>query len=150
MQLQVSISGDKQVQALLKRTAGGVVNLKEPLTNAAKYLTNYYSGVAFLSRGSVFGERWPKLNPAYERRKLKKYGSRPMLVATGLMQRSFKYRAEPTMATIYNSTDYFKYHQTGGRHLPRRAMMGVNDTIQNDVQQIMNKYIGALIARDKL
>lgn len=127
----------------MKRTADGVTDLRTPLREASKYLVKYYSGVAYASRGSVFGERWPKLSPAYERRKLKKWGSRPMLIASGEMQANYDFEVRPMSAKIFNNDPKFKYHQSTEprTRIPRRATIGVNDTLQREVNKIVNRHV---------
>lgn len=141
MRLNVEISGDQEVIKRLKRTADGILDLRAPLKEATTYLKRYYAGVSFASRGSVFGERWPRLNPAYEVQKLKKWGSRPMLVASGKMQAGFDDEVKLQSARVFNPVPYFKYHQTGTNRMPKRAMIGVNDTIEREVNRIVNDAI---------
>jgi phage gpG-like protein len=149
MQIHVEIKGAKEVRDRLKRTADGVTDLREPLSEGAKYLVKYYSGQAFVSQGGVFGARWPRLSPAYEARKLKKWGARPTLVASGRMQRSFDYEAHPMQAEVTNTADQFKYHQSSAprRVIPRRQMMGVNPAIEREVNRIVNAHVREMLRR---
>lgn len=152
MDVGISLTGDEAVKAMLNKTAEGVADLTEPLTDTAKYLVNYYSGVSYASRGSVFGSRWPALNPAYDLQKRRKFGSKPMLIATGAMQRSYKFTVSALTATIFNDVrsdkgfPYFEAHQTGTRRMPARPTMGINNTLETDVNGIVNASIRGILA----
>src|SRR4051794_23101088 len=61
----VSISGDREVMAKLKKLGNGVLNLQRPMTDIGDYLTGFFLGQVFASRGQAIGERWKPLNPRY-------------------------------------------------------------------------------------
>jgi len=68
-------------------------------------------------------DRWPPLTPAYQKRKLAKWGNRPILVASGKMQQGFVYEATKRTLRIRNRMPYFDIHQRGGGHVPQRIML---------------------------
>ena len=72
-----------------------------------------------------------------------------MLIASGDMQASFKHKASANLVRVYNTAPYFKYHQSSEeprKRLPRRVMMSVNDTIEVEVNRIINTHVKQQIA----
>lgn len=144
MQIHVTVDGPEVALARLRKVEGGIVDLTPAMKSVADYAKSYFAGQAFVSQGQVYGQRWPRLNPSYENWKSKKYPGRPVLVRTGLMQRSFESDSDENSATIWNDTDYFKYHQSDESRtskLPRRAMMAANDTMRQNLYAIINAYV---------
>lgn len=124
--IRISIHGDKKLaKKLFEFTAGGM-NLKHSMGATGLYLTRFFSGEAFTSRGGVFGRRWPSLHPNYAAWKARMWPGRPPLVRTGLMQSSFKHKSTPLTVSLWNEAEYFKYHQDG-RGVPQRVMMRVDN-----------------------
>ena len=142
MELTFTFKGDKKVLAKLKRTQAGLKDMKGPMRTVSKFLTHYYSQ-AFVSQGGVFGMPWPRLNRYYEVEKHKRYPGRPPLIATGRMQRGFKYQVFRNGTVIHNPTPYFKYHQSSAprSRLPRRLMMAINSEVEFRVFSIINQYV---------
>jgi phage gpG-like protein len=121
--VSINISGDKDVVEMLHSVGLEVKDLKPAMQDIGKYLKGFYSGQVFASRGGVIGASWPRLSQRYAAWKAQQYPGRPVLVRTGLMQRSFTYDAQNTQVTIRNEADYFDYHQAGTSLIPARPMM---------------------------
>lgn len=137
----VSISGDREVMAKLQKLGNGVLNLQRPMTDIGDYLTGFFSGQVFASRGQVIGERWKPLNPRYAAQKAQRWPGRPPLIRTGLMQRSFKKNAGRMSVEVFNRAPHFDYHQGGTRRLPARVMMKVDQTRERRIVDIINADI---------
>lgn len=125
--IEVTVTGDKQLVAKLNNFIGSAgLNLKRSMGASGLYLTNFFGGEAFTSRGRVFGEPWPALNSAYAAYKARTWPGRPPLIRTGLMQRSFKHESTRLTTSLWNEAEYFGYHQDG-RGVPQRVMMKVDE-----------------------
>lgn len=124
--IQVSIHGDKTLARKLANFTAGGLHLKHSMGATGLYLTRFFSGEVFTSRGGVYGSGWPALNPSYAAWKAKVWPGRPPLVRTGLMQRSFKHKSTPLTVSLWNEAKYFDYHQDG-RGVPQRVMMKIDD-----------------------
>lgn len=90
--VSINISGDKDVVEMLQSVGLEVNDLRPAMQDVGEYLEGFFSGQVFASRGGVIGEQWPRLSGKYAAWKAQQYPGRPVLVRTGLMQRSFVYR----------------------------------------------------------
>lgn len=70
--------------------------------------------------------RWTALSARYAEEKRKKYGARPILVASGRLIESYHRGGTVTGKTLYygSDVDYAKYHQSpeARTRIPRRAL----------------------------
>jgi len=139
MQLNIKVEGSEAFIAKLRVITGGFKNWADEFSTMGEYLVKYYSQYPFFTEGEVFGERWPELAESTVKEKAKDYQNRPMLIRTKLMSSSFAFSSSSSTLLIYNSADYFAYHQSSEPRtkLPRRAMMAVNKEIVNEIRNIM-------------
>lgn len=135
MQVNVTITGDKELADKLKRLGTSFFDFSQAMRTIGAEAARYYANQGFASQGGVFQKIWSPLNQNYAVRKSKLYRGRPPLVASGTMQNSFEYQYGPQQVAIGNSAPYFKYHQSAlpRTRLPRRAVMGINEPIRQMV-----------------
>lgn len=126
MDFEVDISGVKDLQGKLARLKTGLLDWSSAMRAVGQAFKEYYSTVPFASRGSVFGDTWPDLNPAYKSQKAKKYPGRPILVRTGALQKGFIFTSTRDSVRLGNQVDYFEKHQMGDG-VPQRITMALND-----------------------
>lgn len=144
VQLSWTIEGEKQLSRVLTGLSDKVKDLRIPFKNSAEYLVKTYSEDVFSSNGGAVKETWARLSPYTVAMKALRGLSPDILVATGEMKESFKSIVESRRATIYNDTDYFKYHQSNKPrrgNLPRRVMMKFADEQKEEVVRFFQKYI---------
>lgn len=122
----VTIKGDKEFREKLLAFVGQGLDLKKSMNETGDYLTRFWSGEVFVSRGGVINERWADLNPSYAAWKARMWPGRPPLVRTGLMQQGFRHKSTKLSTELWNEAEYFKYHQEGWG-VPERVMMKVDD-----------------------
>lgn len=134
-EIVISIDAAK-TSGLLARLERGVKNQSGTMKDIGTYLTGFFSGQVFASRGGVIGEPWRPLNPNYAVYKARQYPGRPPLVRTGLMQRSFKAQTGPLSVRLYNTAKYFDAHQ-GGHGVPQRVMMKVDNQRAEQIGSIV-------------
>lgn len=146
MQINVQMTGDREAIARLKRIGNGVLHLKPSMDEIGSYLTGFFSGEVFASRGGVIGEPWARLSARYAARKAKEFPGRIPLVRTGLMNRSFKKDAGQMSVLLYNSSNHFDFHQLGTSKMPARAMMKVDAARQQRIVKIIDNHISELTA----
>lgn len=134
MEIVITVSGNDKIERKLKRLGESLLDMPLAMHQIGERLTHYYSNDVFASQGGVFGRAWRRLAPStvkYKSQHYRQYANVP-LIATGTMQKSF--RADPTSrgVTITNTAPYFVYHQSTATRtrLPRRQMMGINDTVK--------------------
>lgn len=126
MDFEVDVSGVKDLQGRLTRLKASLLDWSSAMRAVGQSFKEYYSTVPFASRGSVFGDTWPDLNPAYKSQKAKKYPGRPILVRTGAMQKGFNFTSTRDSIRLGNQVKYFAKHQEGDG-VPQRIMLALND-----------------------
>ncbi|NHW45968.1 hypothetical protein HAV21_03525 [Paenarthrobacter sp. MSM-2-10-13] len=125
--INVRIEGDKELVQKLRDFAGGQLDLTRSMGATGLYLTRFFAGEVFASRGGVIGKRWPRLNENYAEWKARRWPGRPPLIRTGLMNRSFKHKSTQLTTSLWNEAQYFDYHNDG-RGVPQRVMMRIDQT----------------------
>lgn len=124
--IQVTVTGDKEFVRKLRAFTSGPMDLKRSLSASGLYLTNFFSGEVFASRGRVIGKPWSRLNESYATWKARMFPGRPPLIRSGEMQRSFFYKASAQRLELGNRADHFQFHQEG-MGVPQRMLMRVDE-----------------------
>lgn len=142
LDLQWNIEGEKQLHNRLRVAAEAVKDWTPAFKETAVQLKQVFSADVFATEGGAVDESWAPLSPAYAKRKARQYPGKGLLQATGKMQDSFMTLWKPDMAMVWNTCDYFKYHQSNKpRHvLPRRLMMKLAQQQRTDVVKIFHTY----------
>ena len=106
-------------------------------------LTNYSGNDVFSSVGSVLGSQWAPLSTSYAIKKAIKYPGKGILEATGQMRAGFRSQPSAMQVIVYNTQDYFKYHQSNKPRgaLPRRIMFKLNDYLKTAIVKIFHDGI---------
>lgn len=147
LQVKITISGDKKEIAKFRKLGKSLLNMPDTMKLIGQDLKGYYAGQVFASQGGALGKKWAPLNAYYAKRKAKKYRGRGILIASGKMQKSFKFKATGSSVEVYNTSPHFVYHQSARARtvMPYRPMMGINNavksTIKERVQEGVNKKI---------
>jgi hypothetical protein len=134
----VTISGDKKIARKLRQMGVTFIDLKPTFTKVGDYLTDFYSGEVYASRGGVIGSRWAPLSSSYAADKARTFPGRPPLIRTGLMNRSYNSEPSKQSLTLYNDTPYFDFHQEGTRRMPQRKTMDVDQPRQVKIIQMIS------------
>lgn len=145
MTYKITVQGDTEMIQKLRKFGVSILDLSDSMDESGNYLTRFFSGEVFASRGQVFDKPWPSLNDNYAAFKARTFPGRPPLIRSGLMNRSFKHKSTRLTASLWNESKYFDYHQEG-RGVPERVMMHVDekrkraivDLIAEDINGKMN------------
>lgn len=141
--LEWHVEGVKELSRVLLDTESNLKDFKAPFKDSADYLVRTFSKDVFETQGRAIGERWKRLSPytIAQRARLGFFG--PPLVRTGRMQQGFRSIVSSTQATVYNDTNYFKYHQSRGprTRLPRRAMMALGNTQKETIVRYFQAHM---------
>lgn len=94
----------------------------------------------FASEGNAARAKWKALSPAYAAQKLKRFGQKPILQATGKLYRSLtQANAEgsvvnkmPQELVIGSSIPHGIYHQTGTNKMPARPPIEIRMPSQKE------------------
>jgi phage gpG-like protein len=134
MSVNIALKGDSIMIAKLEALGESLIDTSLVLKVIGKELLEYYSGIAWESRGGEFGVPWASLAPSTQRSKSKNFRtySNTPLMATGNMKKSFYSKVGKNTLTIGNTAPYFKYHQSSAPRavIPRRPMIGINNTVK--------------------
>jgi phage gpG-like protein len=141
--IQWSIEGEKQLSRVLNGLVSDIKNLQSPFAEIAKKLVRTYSGDVFSSQGQAINERWARLSPYTVAQKARNNYPADPLIRTGTMRKSFRSVVTTDSATIYNTAEYFKYHQSNQtrKKLPRRVMMKLAEEQKTMVVRTFQKYL---------
>lgn len=148
LNLEIQVRGDKETIRRLTAAGESIHRLPDAMRETGVYLRGFFAGEVFASHGGVIGLPWPRLSARYEAAKTRKFGAQPPLVRTGLMQRSFRSSFSDNSARVFNTADYFKYHQSTlpRTKIPRRAMMDIDDTRARVIGGIVRKDVDRKLA----
>lgn len=143
-QLEWNIEGEQQLSRVLNGVNVGMRNLRKPFQEAGDNLRRTFETEVFQTRGRVIdAEPWAPLSPVTIARKARSGYPLTPLIATGRMQKSFRSVATSDQAVVYNTAEYFKYHQSNAprKKLPRRVMMKLGIRQREEVVKIFHTYL---------
>lgn len=141
--LSWTIEGEQELSRQLLGVETNLRDFTRPLTTIAKNLTDLFSTEVFSSDGAVLGERWARLSPYTVAQKARSGWPPDTLVRTGAMKAGFKSIVTSDQATLYNTQDYFKYHQSNQPRfkLPRRVMMKLGNNQKEMIVKEFQRFI---------
>lgn len=148
MQLRFSIEGELQLSRNLEAIAANSTDWSTAFEITSDELLQIFSNEVFDTEGAAVEEHWDPLSAAYAYRKEKLYPGKGILEATGTMRNSFERMFDASSMTIWNTTEYFKYHQSllpRNSNLPRRIMLKLtNDMKAEIVRTFQKEYLAKL------
>lgn len=118
----------------------------------------------FRSEGVAGGDKWKPLSPAYAKAKLRRYGAKPILQATGDLYASLTgetgdtfYQTTKTSIEIGTTLPYARYHQHGTDKMPARPPIRFSKQQQENLSKVIQKALirelrrgsGYLIPQDR-
>lgn len=152
--MSIHIKGLDPAKARIEKIALGFRDEMGPaLIEIGELGSKYFGGVAFQSKGSAFGKPWEGLAASTRADKAKHWPGRADMVRTGQMMNSFTYEVKGSASVrLFNSDPKFEFHQSAAeRHkLPRRVMIGVNNTFEAIAVSAVRKQVKVIIEGSKL
>lgn len=154
MNLSIKLD-DKEVQVALDKLADGIHDLREPLGDVGDELLGFYGKNVFKSQGAASGGSWRPLSASTLKMRAERrgyYAQTPIetgkiLIWTGRLKRGFKKKVERLRLTIDNPVKYFKHHQLGGGHVPKRPMLAITREVVKIVEDTFDAYIKKIIKK---
>jgi len=145
----ITIKADtKKVERKIKILTDGVKDFKKPLKESGEFATKeFYDNFSLI--GAKFA-KWKPLKPATLKAKARMGYPLTPLIGTGRMMKSFKlFKLERFVVIVGNKVQdaYFKYHQLGGRKIPKRVMIAINRSMSKKIIKIFNNYIKKLLEK---
>jgi phage gpG-like protein len=88
-------------------------------------------------------QRWKDLKPETQSAKSRMgFGNKKILERTGKLKKGIKtVQINNSQVTVSNRVKYYPYHQIGGKKIPQREMLGVNDDVAEIVMKELVKAI---------
>ena len=146
--LTVTVSGSRAVIEKMQKLGQSLYEFEPEFNEIGKMQAEFYGNDAFNSRGSVYGQEWTPLNPAYAAWKAQNYPGRPMEVQSGEMRSSFAWKATPVMVIISNTAKtksgipLLALQQAGSnRGLPPRLIMALEQTQVTKIETIIKEAV---------
>lgn len=138
--VDATIEGEVQLARRLQVVDTGISDFRQPLESSVTELKHSFDE-NFAASGGLFGGWAPRA---------KSYPW-PILDKTGDMRHSFDAIVQDDMAMIFNTAEYFKYHQSRAprRKLPRRVMMMIDNKRKQFIQKAFQQYNNDIINRSK-
>lgn len=133
VELTLEVEGDKEVSLMFQASSRRARNLTKPFKQIRDTLLKTFDN-NFSSRGRTLGEPWKPRTKSYPW---------PILERTGKMRKSFRGDISSDYVVLYNTQDYFKYHQSKStrKKLPRRVMMKIDEQRRRDIIKEIQAYI---------
>ena len=145
MALQISweIEGVTELSRTLIGTGTALKDYKLPFEQSASFLKSTFMRDVFDTQGAAIGEKWKRLSPYTVSQKARRGLPADPLIGTGRMRNSFQTIVSSEQAVVYNSAEYFKYHQSRAprAHLPRRVMMKIAENQREQIVKYFQEYI---------
>jgi len=139
--IQIRTLGN-EFEDLLKMRAEKLRSLRIPLNKFGEYLVDELIPLTFKFQGNrKGGEAWAPLSPRYAIQKRRRWGQKPILIASGRMYRGFSFNATRKNMVIRNETDYAKYHQFGTSKMPARKWLQLMKSDYNVLRKNAKDYV---------
>ena len=132
--INVEIQGLKKIKKIFSKLNKFLENTDSIMQKVGSHLLKAYR-LNFTSEGSRLGKPWKQLAPAtvLDRSRQGFGGAHPILHRTGRMKRGFKAVIGKNILRIENTTPYYRYHQIGGGHVPKRVMLFFNMRLKKEI-----------------
>lgn len=146
-QFSLNIEGEEQVSRLLSRTTERASDLRPFIDWVGDFLPTTMKE-QFDSEGGRTGG-WAPLSPDYAAQKALRYGSQPILVASGRMMRSL---TTPGAGSINRkigrdslefgtSVPYAIFHQKGTSRMPQRRIIDLTESDRRSILKGLQKHL---------
>lgn len=143
LQLSWQIEGKQELSRVLREVGKGIKDWTPAFRETSQELVKIFANDVFATRGKAIGESWKPLKPSYLAKKTADGYPADPLIRTGKMKQNFKSLFQSDKAEIWNSTVYFKYHQSDAprtSNLPRRVIMKLGENQKQLVVKIFHTY----------
>ena len=146
-QFSFEIEGEEQVSRMLSRTTEKIKDLA-PFFEAAGTFMRTTMDEQFGSEGGRTGG-WAPLSARYAADKAKRYGSRPILQASGDMIASLTGQGSGNVSRTVGgdtlefgtSVPYATYHQTGTSRMPQRRILDLTEGDRRGLMKLLQRHM---------
>lgn len=137
--ITISIKGNTETQQRLHKLGTSLLNLTDAMKAIGSNFKDFYTEQPFRSQGGIFGDPWPALRPGTIKQKIRYNPTTATypLIRTTKMQHSFAVESGQNFMRLYNTADYFKYHQLGTSRIPQRMMLALTESRYQAMKDII-------------
>lgn len=159
MKYEINVEGLPELKAAFEKVQDGVADLrKNGIWLKVKQAAYRELKEQFSSEGAAgVGGKWKELSSPYKERKAKKYGSVPILQATGKLYRSLTRDGgdsvvdyQPLEMSLGTTVPYAAYHQRGTGKMPARPVFDFTDESKKRILEPIQDGLQQLIANARL
>ena len=147
VRLKFNFEGETQLSRHLALVEEALGDWTPAFQTTTEYLIEVFSTDVFEGEGAIIEEHWAPLSRAYAWQKQKMYPGKGILERTGAMKAQFSATYGPKFASITNTADYFKYHQSNQPRskIPRRVMMKLAGEQRESIMRVFTAYFQNLL-----
>lgn len=147
VQFSLNVEGEQQVARMLSRVTEKINDLRPFLDSAAGFLVATM-GDQFSGEGSRTGG-WAPLSPRYAADKARRWGSKPILEASGAMKasltgtggRNISRQIGGDTLEFGTSVPYARYHQTGTSRMPQRRILDLTEDDRRGLMKLLQRHL---------
>lgn len=141
--IKFTIEGEDHLNRTLTGLSASLSDFKVPLKQSTSLLMSDINNAFDTSGRSYDFGGWAPLSNEYASWKSKRYSNSGILTRTGEMRKSFRNIVDSTMMKIWNTSPYFKYHQSNQPRskMPRRIMLYFNQNTRREIIKYFQEYI---------
>ncbi len=139
IELHAEVEGDVQLDRRLEYVGKALDDFSPALESSANVLLKSFDN-NFESRGKMYGGWAPR----------KTIGNWPLLEKSGEMRQSFDKAVTLNQAVLFNTADWFPYHQSNKprkSNLPRRVMMMIDQQSRREIVKNFQEMIAHILER---
>lgn len=142
LEISISVTSSKEVMEKIKKLEVDIQNWGEEFQKIGEACVDFYSRIVFDTEGSIFGSFWKPLTRPYEWYKLKKWGRKGILEASGKLRGSFTFKSSNDYLLFYNPVKYGIFHQKGtSRGLPKRVIIKMSNQLETKIMDIFKQAL---------
>lgn len=145
-QVNFEVLGEKQVSQMLSRTTDKAADLG-PYWIMVQGLLRQVIGEQFTTEGGRTGG-WAPLSARYALDKARRFGSQPILVASGALRRSLMGGSGQISQQEGNETlrfgtsvPYGVFHQTGTSRMPQRRILDLTNDDRRTMMKLLQRHL---------
>ncbi len=146
VQIDFNVLGERQVSRMLSRTTDKAADLG-PYWQMVQGLLEESVGKQFDTQGGRTGG-WAPLSARYAADKSRRFGSQPILVATGALKESLTggsggiARQEGNTSLRFGTQlGYGRFHQTGTSNMPQRRILDLTNDDRRTMMKMLQRHL---------
>lgn len=149
--VSITVDGESKVLAKFSNLNHAIKTFGEATSKIGSYLMDFYQNQVYESEGGVYGSVWAALSSRYAKQKLRRWGATTILIASGKMKNSYQMQSGPLYIWLQNTAQskegkyYAKFHQTGTRKMPKRILMKLDKTREDEVKKMIVEALNVKI-----